>query len=136
MTQTRAAGAPVGARTISSVFAAAINSGDLHGAGNCFTRDACLLTPDQTAVHGRDQIRAVLAQLIDRQVKIEILASFLLLAGDLALGAERWRLRTIAADGTDFEQISHPTLIARCSEGDWRLAIATPWGWGRAPQRT
>lgn len=120
----------VGARSVSSVFAAAINRADLDGATNCFTRDACLLTPDSTAVQGRDRIRLILRQLIDREVKIEICASSLLLAGELALGAEHWRIHATDAHGTLYGQDSQPILVTRYVEGAWKLAIATPWGLG------
>jgi ketosteroid isomerase-like protein len=111
-------------------FAEAINRGDLDAAGHCFAKDACLLTPDATAIRGRNEIRPILAQLIARRSQIEIQASSVLVAGEVALGSERWRIRSAGADGAVFEQISSPKLVLRRVEDIWKLAIAAPWGWG------
>jgi ketosteroid isomerase-like protein len=121
---------PASPREITRVFAEAINASDLHAATYCFAKDACLLTPDATAIRGREEIRPVLAQLIARQTQIEVLASSVLLAGDLALGSECWRIRSAAAEGAVFAQESRPALVMRNLEGAWKLAIAAPWGWG------
>jgi hypothetical protein len=42
----------------------ALSAGDLRGVSGCLAKDACLLTPDGTAVHGRETVRQVLAQLV------------------------------------------------------------------------
>jgi hypothetical protein len=49
-----------------------LSAGDLEGATACFARDACLLTQDATAIHSRERIRPVLAQLIARRARIEV----------------------------------------------------------------
>jgi ketosteroid isomerase-like protein len=113
-----------------AAFAQAMNMGDLDAATQCFAKDACLLTPDATAIRGRDEIHRILAQLIARQSQIEVQASSILLAGEVALGSERWRIRSAGAEGAIFEQISSPKLVLRQLEGIWKLAIAAPWGWG------
>jgi ketosteroid isomerase-like protein len=41
-------------------FVEAINQADLDGATNCFALDACLVTPDSTAIRGREEIRPIL----------------------------------------------------------------------------
>ncbi len=85
-----------------------------------------------TAINGREAIRAILAQLIDRETKIEVQASTVLSAGEVALGSERWAIRSAGAEGQSFEQHSSPTLVLRAIEGAWKLAIAAPWGRGVA----
>lgn len=112
-------------------FAAAINAADLQAATHCFTRDACLITPDATAIRGRAEIRPILAQLIAMESKIEVKASSMLVAGEVALGSERWRICSAGMKGMVFERNSDPTLVLRYLEDVWKLAIATPWGWGR-----
>jgi ketosteroid isomerase-like protein len=111
-------------------FAAAINAADLHVATYCFAKDACLVTPDATSIRGREEIRPILAQLIARRTQIEVLASSLLAAGDVALGSQRWAIRSAGTEGAVFTQDSSPALVLRHLEGAWKLAIAAPWGWG------
>jgi len=107
-----------------------LSGGKLDAAASCFARDGCLLTPDGTAVHERRHIRPLLAQMIARRVHIEVEQSSLLLGGDVAFVRERWRLTAAGADGARFEQETDPTLVLRRVEGNWKLAIAAPWGWG------
>ena len=57
-------------RQTTTVFAAAIGRGDLELASRCFTNDACLITPDATAIRGRGEIRPILAQIIARKTRI------------------------------------------------------------------
>lgn len=110
-----------------------LSSGDLDAATACFAREACMLTQDATAIHTRERIRPVLAQLIARHTRIEVEQCCVLTAGDIALATERW---TIAIDGTEgsrFEQSCKPTLILHRLEERWKLAVVAPWGWGSAP---
>ena len=112
-------------------FVRALSGGDLDGASACFARDGCLITPDATAVHGRDRIRPLLAQLIARRVEIEVELSSTVAGGGVALIQERWRLRAAGAGGARVEQILQATLTTARVEGEWKLLIAAPWGWGR-----
>jgi ketosteroid isomerase-like protein len=111
-------------------FIGALNRQDIDAATNCFAKDACLLTPDATAIRGREEIRPILAQLIDRRARIEVLGSSMLLAGEVALGLERWAIRSAGVGGEVFAQESRPALVLRELEGAWKLAIAALWGWG------
>jgi ketosteroid isomerase-like protein len=115
------------------VFVHAINHGDLDAAGACFTRDGCLVTPDATAVHERSRVRPVLAQLIVRQVEIEVELSCVLRAGEVALAYERWRVRSPGADGAGIEQTLSPTLVLRRLDHEWKLAVAALWDGTRRP---
>jgi ketosteroid isomerase-like protein len=110
-----------------TAFVEAINLADLDAATHCFARDACLVTPDATAITGREAIRPILAQLIDRESQIEVRARSILVAGTVALGSEHWRIRSVGAGGTVFAQAFNPRLVLRHLEGDWKLAIAEPW---------
>jgi ketosteroid isomerase-like protein len=104
--------------------------GDLNGAAGCFARDSCLLTPDATAIHGRNEIRPVLAQLIARRPRIEVEAGSVIVAGDAAYANQRWRIATPGASESSFEQTYSPSLVLRQIEGSWKVAIAALWGWG------
>jgi ketosteroid isomerase-like protein len=113
-------------------FARALNGGDLNAAAACFARDGCLVTPDATAVHGRDGVRSVLAQMVTRQTKILVEESNAIRAGEVAFVRERWRIRAGEPEGASIEQILSAVLILRRIEGAWKLAIAAPWGWAAA----
>jgi uncharacterized protein (TIGR02246 family) len=110
-----------------------LSVGDLNGAAGCFARDACLLTPDATAIHGRKDIRPVLAQLIARRPQIEVEAGSVIVAGDAAFANQRWQLTAQGAEGSRFEQAYNPSLVLRQIEGSWKVAIAALWGWGGTP---
>lgn len=107
-----------------------INAGNLDSAATCLTRDACLLTQDATAIHGREHIRPVLAQLIARRTRIEVEQSSVLVAGEIALVRERWSIQIDGAEGSRFEQASSPTLVLHRIEDQWKLALIAPWGCG------
>jgi uncharacterized protein (TIGR02246 family) len=107
----------------------AINRRDLDAATRCFAKDACLLTPDSTAIRGRDEIRPILAQMIARNPQIEVQAGSVLVAGDVALAKERWVTRSAGTRDAVFVQESPATLVLRQLEGVWKLGIAALWGW-------
>jgi uncharacterized protein (TIGR02246 family) len=107
-------------------LASFLSAGDLEGAASCFARDGCLITPDGTAIHGRERIRPVLAQMVIRRTEVEVELSTSISAGDAMLVHERWRVRA-GEDGAQFEQTLHPTLVLKQIEGAWKLAIAAPW---------
>lgn len=110
-----------------------LSSGDLEAATACFAREACLLTQDATAIHTRERIRPVLAQLIARNVRIDVEQCCVLAAGDIALATERWTIAIDGSEGSRFEQSCTPTLISHRIEERWKLAVVAPWGWGSAP---
>lgn len=107
-----------------------LSLGDLDAATACFARDGCLITPDATAIHGRQRIRPVLAQLIASRTEIKVEHSNVLSAGDVVLVHERWRMRSGADETQRIEQTLNPTLVLRLIEGDWKLVIAAPWAGG------
>lgn len=108
----------------------AVGAGDLEVASSCFARDACFVAPDATAAHGHDEIRQVLAQMIAVDTRVKVEARAALLAGEIALVSERWRISFRDVHGTPFRQASPATMVLRRIGGRWSLAIAAPWGWG------
>lgn len=108
-------------------FAASISRGDLDAAAYCFAKDACLVTPDATAIRGRDEIRPILHQLIVLGSQIEVQESSIVLAGEVALGTERWVVTSPGSDTTPFTRALTPTLVLREVEGVWKIAVAMPW---------
>src|SRR5262245_49777422 len=104
-------------------FPELLSRGKLEAATACFARNACLLTPDATAIHDRQHIRPVLAQLIARHTQIEVELTNALVAGDVAFVRERWLVRADGVAGSQFEQAPCPELVLRRIEGQWKLAI-------------
>jgi uncharacterized protein (TIGR02246 family) len=121
----------VGPERVSHAFAAALGRGDLRASAACFARDACLITPDGTAVHGRQQIKPVLAQLIFSGAEVAIELSSALIAGDVAFAHERWTICRRGLEGTQFSQTIDPNLVLRRIDARWKLAIASPWAISR-----
>jgi ketosteroid isomerase-like protein len=114
----------------SHAFVDALSRGDLEGASACFARHGCLITPDATAVHGRERIRPLLAQLIARGTRIEVEQSSAVAAGEVVVVRERWRLSAGGVEGARVEQMLTATLAISLVEGEWKLAVVAPWGWG------
>ncbi|HEY5943212.1 MAG TPA: DUF4440 domain-containing protein [Solirubrobacterales bacterium] len=109
-------------------FADSISRGDLDSATSCFAKDACLLTPDSTVIRGREEIRPILRQMIASGSRIEVQESSVVLAGEVALGSERWVVTSAGSDGELFSRTLTPTMVMREVEGVWKLAVAMPWG--------
>ncbi len=107
-----------------------LSAGDLRGASACLAKDVCLLTPDGTAVHGREAVRRVLAQLIAAGFRIEIESSRVLVAGNTALARERWSISSNGVEGERERGVLHPTLSLQRIEGAWKVAVLVLWGWG------
>jgi len=119
----------LGPERVSSTFAAALGAGDLEAATALFVRDGCLVTPDATSIVGREEIRPVLRQLIDRRTRIEVLANSILQGGEVAIAIESWRLSSSGGGEDPFVQTTRPALALRRLEGVWKISIAAPWGW-------
>jgi ketosteroid isomerase-like protein len=115
---------------VTRAFAESVTRGDLEAAARCFAKDACLVTPDATAVRGREEIRPILWQLIASHSQIKVEESSMILAGEVAFGAERWVIATPSSEGKPFTRSLTPTLVLRRLEGAWKLAVAIPWGRG------
>ncbi|HEX5608745.1 MAG TPA: nuclear transport factor 2 family protein [Solirubrobacterales bacterium] len=110
-------------------FARALGHGDLDGATACFAKEGCLITPDLTAVRGRERIRPVLAQLIASGAEVTVDGGHLIDGDEVTLVRARWRIRT-GREGSRVEQVCDTTLVMQPVEGRWKLIIAAPWGWG------
>lgn len=108
-------------------LATALSRGDTVAAAACFAREGCLITPDRTAVHGRDRIRVVLAQLVATEIEVDVNGTSTVATDDALLARERWTIRTGAEDAR-LEQTVEPVFVLAPIEGVWRLAIAAIWG--------
>jgi hypothetical protein len=99
----------------------ALNAADLVAATDCFLCDACLVTPDDTAVHGLGAVRDILAQLIARRVRIEVNASAAPAPGVVR---QCWLVRCEGVGGMPLEQVLDPLFVLRLIEDEWKLASA------------
>lgn len=111
-------------------FVEALRNRDLERAVRCFAPEGCLITPDRTAVHGRERIRPLLAQMIERRTAVEVEQSTVLSAGDSALACELWSISSECVAGERFTLVSRPMLVLRRRGTEWQLEIAALWGWG------
>jgi len=126
---TRSAVAADSPQQLSQNLAAALNDRDLAQATACFTRQACLVTPSDTVVRGREAIKPVLWQLITAATEIEVQHLGTLGTDELALSYERWTFRSKADAAQTFSHTPTATLMMRWLEEGWKLEIAAPWGW-------
>lgn len=116
-------------------FLAAIGIGDTRAAAACFTRAGCLVTPDGTAVHGRAEIAAILAQMVARRTKVEVEQLAVRRADDIALATGTMVMHFDGPDGTRIAQTCGPTLTLHRVEGTWKIAILAPWARWPASQK-
>jgi ketosteroid isomerase-like protein len=114
---------------LTAAFVGALEEGDLAAGTAMFARQACFLTRDATAIHGREQIGAILAQMIDRRPRFHVEPRSLLDLGDLVLARERWTMRFQPGGAGAFEESTDATLLLRQVESKWKLALLAPWGW-------
>jgi hypothetical protein len=104
-------------------FATALNGGELELAGSCFLHYGCLIAPGATAVHGREAICGMLAQMVDVGSRIEIDQSPILCAGDVAHG-QSWSLSSAATGGGGYvKALATTTVLRRLDSKDRKLAI-------------
>jgi hypothetical protein len=99
----------------------ALNAADLDAATDCFLCGACVITPDDTAVHGLDAVRDILAQLIAGRARFEVPAS-----ASPAPGVVRqcWLVRCEGVGGIHLEQVLDPLFVLRRIGDEWKLASA------------
>jgi ketosteroid isomerase-like protein len=113
-------------------FTQALSAGDLDSAAAGFARDGCLITADATAIHGRERIRPLLAQMILRSTRIQVELSSSVDAGSAVLASQRWRISSGEPGRRRFEQVTDALLVLRHIEAEWKLSIVAPWGYRRS----
>jgi ketosteroid isomerase-like protein len=131
MTSTLAPVRPASADYAVYSLLGAIGAGTLDGAVACFTREGCLVTPDGTAVHGRDGIRSLISQMIASRTEIEVEQLVLRRAGDVVLGTGRMTMRFSGPEGSRVTRVCEPMVVLRLVEEWWKVAILAPWSANR-----
>jgi ketosteroid isomerase-like protein len=106
----------------------ALGAADLQSATACFCRDAKFITADRTAVVGRPEISRLLAQLIDQRATFELDNLSLIETAEVSLAGAGLTICSPRPEGVLHARHSELTAVLRLIEGDWKLAILSPWG--------
>jgi ketosteroid isomerase-like protein len=110
-----------------SDFIAALVAGDAESALLRLSRRACFITADGTAIYGREQIGAVLAQLVAMCRGIEVGQRSILVAGDVALCSELWTMQFATNGSPPVTRTSRSVLVIGRVESSWKLMVVAPW---------
>jgi enoyl-CoA hydratase len=109
------------------LFAERANARDLDGMVALYEHSATFLGPDGTRASGRDAIRGSLENLLAMKPTISPLGSQVVIAGDVALMSNRWRMTFGARDGEQTGVDGQSTEVARRQpDGGWLYAIDNP----------
>jgi uncharacterized protein (TIGR02246 family) len=114
------------------IFTERINAGDLDGAAALYEPDARFVTPAGETLVGREQMRRVLAGLIDAKTRMQSRVVQAVAAGDVAILYTDFHRTAVEASGKRVE--SHQKAIEvlrRQPDGTWRLIVGDPNGRGR-----
>jgi ketosteroid isomerase-like protein len=114
--------------SVSRAFAEGISALDLEAAGACLAAEACLLTPEGTEVRGRAKVRETLAQLTAIHSLIRAEAGRVLISGEMAVAAQRWKVSTRDPAGETTKQNLSVMLVLAREEPGWQVAVVAPWG--------
>jgi ketosteroid isomerase-like protein len=117
-----------GVRRVDSLFAAAVNAGDIAGVARTYGPDAWLFPPEAPPVRGRDGIRGFWAGFLrSYDVHLTVGADRVEGRGDLAYVAGHYRLETrpkspevpvLAPEDGKFLEV-----LKRGSDGSWSYAM-------------
>jgi uncharacterized protein (TIGR02246 family) len=118
--------AALGAEATARAFARALLARDPRSAASWLAPDATLITPDGTAITGREQIAELLWQITASEQPLEIRAGRTVLHDDVALSSQHWR-RGGKTGPDPHETVSTARLVLSRSSGRWKIVIASPW---------
>ena len=125
---------------LGQLFAERANVGDLEGMLSLYEDDATFVGPDGGSASGRDAIRERLQGLLAIRPQVTATSCEVVIAGDVALMSNRFRITLGAEDGDGAGFDGASTEIARRQpDGGWlylidhpKLAIEAPAGAGDA----
>jgi len=114
---------------IDTLFAKALNAGDLEGLVALYEPQATLMASPGTLVTGSAAIRDALAGLLAAKPSMTLTARTLSEAGDVALVTAAWRLSMTGQDGTPASMNGQSVeVVRRQPDGRWLFAIDFPFG--------
>jgi enoyl-CoA hydratase len=106
------------------IFAERVNAGDLEGLIALYEDEATLIGPDGRSAAGNDAIRKRLDTLLAMAPQITLTSSQAVIAGDVALLSNRWRMTLGPSDGERAGTERTSTEVARRQpDGSWRYVI-------------
>jgi len=114
---------------VDRLFAEALSAGALDGALAMYEDDACYADGHGTVARGREQIRAVLADLIALSPTLECHEIDVVENGDLAILRARWTFSGTSQDGEPYEHRGRSIeVVRRQPDGSWLFTIDLPSG--------
>jgi enoyl-CoA hydratase len=109
------------------VFAERANAGDLEGLLALYEDGAAFVAPDETNASGSDAIRARLERLLASAPRITPTSSRAVIAGDIALLSNRFRITMGPGDGERAGlEVTSTEVARRQPDGSWRYVIDDP----------
>ena len=111
------------------MFTGYLNAGDLDGVISLYELDARFVTRSGEVLVGREQVRRVVAALIDAKTVLESRVVKAVAAGDTAILYTDFCGRTVDAAGINVEIRDRAIEVLRAQpHGGWRLVIGDPIG--------
>ncbi|MGN6557064.1 MAG: YybH family protein [Solirubrobacterales bacterium] len=114
-------------------FVKRLNAGDLEGVASCLARRGCLVTPDRTVIHGREDLRGAFAQLIACGFAAVLDLRTAVTMGEVAIFSDRWTTSMGTAGSSTTRRVARGTVLVSFLEGRWKLSLVAPWGWADEP---
>lgn len=109
------------------LFAERVNAGDLEGLLSLYEESATFVGPDGGAASGSDAIRERLEGLLAMAPEITPTSSRAVMAGEIALMSNRWRISLGGGDGAPMALDGASTEVARRQpDGGWLYVIDCP----------
>ena len=111
------------------IFTERINAGDLDGVAALYEPDARFVSPSGETIVGREQMRRVLAGLIDAKTRMQCLVIKAVATGDVAVLYTDFQGTTVEASGkTVVINQKAIEVLRRQPDGTWRLIVGDPNG--------
>ncbi len=112
-----------------SLFASALNRGDLDGLLALYEPTASLVPEPGKVVTGLEGIGQALQLFLDMKPTIRIETKGVVQTGDLAVLQSKWTLDCCSPDGKPMQMSGHATeVVRRQPNGNWLYAIDLPYG--------
>ena len=114
---------------IDTLFAQALNAGDLAALVALYEPQAALMPSPQTVVTGSAAIRDALSGFLAAKPSMTVTARTLAQAGDVALVTAAWKLSMTGPDGKPATMNGQSVeVVRRQPDGAWLFAIDFPFG--------